>query len=138
MDWKEYPYIGHLSNQLSGLSYMPLVELELHGLTGTHRASALIDSGSEASMMDMEIAEALGIKIPEHLPITVSGVSGSKRGFSSPVSFKVEGFDDVFTFTVIFVSEPSFDIVLGQQDFFRNFDIEFLRNEGIFRLKRSV
>ncbi len=137
MVWKEYPYIGQMSRQFS-LSYRPLVEVELFGQAASHRSVALIDSGSEASLMDREIADVLGISAEGKPPVTVSGVSGEKQGFISPVSVRIEGFDELLTFNVIFIDEPSFDVIFGQQDFFRNFDVRFEHSRERFFLKSNT
>jgi hypothetical protein len=138
MKTQSYTYTPHVRTGSIDYSYRPLLEVEVGGPHQSRRFKALVDSGTDVTVMDSVIAELLGLATDDRTPATVSGVGQSQIGFIAPVSIKVERFPDkVFNFEVIFVESLSnnFDIILGQQDFFANFNVTFKRSQNIFFLE---
>ncbi len=139
MEVQSYPYTAQVRKGSIDYSYRPLIEVDVGGETESRRFKALVDSGTDVTVMDRVIAELLGITRSSHISATLSGVGESREGFIAPVSLKVDKFpDEIFNFDVIFVENLSnnFDIILGQQDFFRNFTVTFKRKENLFYLER--
>ena len=89
--------------------------------------------------MDRSIAILLDIDAEGAPRGQLSGLEEWKEGFIAPVSLRVDKFDDVFTFEVLFIEDlhRNFDIILGQQDFFRNFDVTFRKSKKLFYLQRA-
>ena len=116
----------------------PLVPIELSGNDVTKSFVALVDSGTDITMMDSEIAEVLGVDLTKARKVTTSGVGGQKPGFLGKVNIQVNGFNEIMTFTVVFVEKLSFDVIFGQDDFFRRFHIKFERDNEVFYLRPTL
>ena len=137
MEPQRYGYTAQTRHGQVGFVYRPFIDVEIGSETETRRFKALVDSGTEITVIDQAIAEVLDIdsKNCEHGELSALGVTS--KGFLAPVSLKVDKFDRVFNFTVLFIENLSenFDIILGQQDFFLNFDITFKKSENVFYLQ---
>ena len=96
---------------------------------------ALVDSGTDATMMDLEIANILEIDLGKSKKVTASGLGSTKPGFLAKLNIQVDQFDESMTFTVIFVEGLGFDAILGQDDFFRHFHVRFEREAKMFYLR---
>lgn len=97
---------------------------------------ALVDSGTDVTMMDLEIATILGMDLTNAKKGTAAGVGGTQHaGFLGKLNLQVEGFDEVLIFTAVFVENLGFDIILGQDDFFRRFHVRFERQAEAFYLQ---
>ena len=136
MAWKKYLYTPQVNRRGSvNFTYRPLVKIEVSGEYSTEKFMGLVDSGTDITMMDSEIAELLGIDRKVCKKATASGVGGEKQGFVGRVRIVVDGFDITLTATVLFVDDLSMDVILGQDDFFRRFHVRFERDEKFFYLK---
>jgi hypothetical protein len=65
---------------------------------------------------------------------TVSTFSGDKDAFLGPVTIAVPGFDEIIKTTVLFAEDAEFDMILGQDDFFRRFLVKFEKAKNKFYL----
>ena len=139
MEWRKYPYTGQFHKVGSAnFTYRPMLDVEVSGDKESMRLEGLVDSGTDITMMDAEIAKALGIDSASAKKGTASGVGGEKPGFLGKVRIKVPGFKKGMTTTVLFIEGLSFPVILGQDDFFRNFLVRFDRRKQVFHLKSSV
>lgn len=136
MDPVRYDYTIQYNRRSGSHTYRPLVDVLVGGPTTSRKFKALVDSGTEITVMDDSIAELLGISSEGCATGRLSGLDEWKEGFLAPVSLKIEGFDHVFNFTVLFTEDlnKNFDIILGQCDFFRNFNVIFKKVENAFYL----
>jgi Aspartyl protease len=135
MEPQKYKYTAQARRGSIDYSYRPLIEIEVGGEKKSRIFKALVDSGTDVTIMDSAIAELLGIDSKNRTSAQISGVGEAKDGFVAPVSLRVEKFPDrVYNFEVIFAENLSnnFEIILGQQDFFRNFDVMFKKSEDSF------
>ncbi len=138
-DIRSYGYTAQATRGTIEYTYRPLVDVEVGSVTQSGTFKALIDSGSEITILDTSIAELLGISSEGKREGKLSGIGEWRSGFIAPVSLKISRFPDkVFDFEVLFVEDvgENFDIILGQQDFFRNFNVTFKRQENLFYLER--
>ena len=138
MAWKEYPYVALYHKRAKQFFYRPLIDIRVSANTGPEVFSALIDSGSEITVMSAEIAQLVGIIPLNKSRVMVSGF-GDKEGFIGEVKIVVPEFSrTVITTNVVFVdgvsSDFPFDILLGQDDFFRRFLIRFEKHRNKFFL----
>ena len=132
MEPQRYRYTAQTRRGSIDYSYRPLIDVEIGGENKSRTFKALVDSGTDVTVMDKVIAELLGINSINRVTATLSGIGESKHGFIAPVSLRIDKFPDrVFNFKVIFVESLSnnFDIILGQQDFFHNFDVTFHKSK---------
>ena len=119
-------------------SYRPIVQIQVFAGTDTRIIPGLVDSGTEISMISAEIAESLRIDSRKCKKAIAGGVGGDKPAFVSKVTFVVEGFDKPITSNVLFVEDLLFPALLGQDDFFRNFDVRFEKRVNSFYLKAAA
>lgn len=119
-------------------SLRPLVQIEVSWKQSTKSFMALVDSGTDVTMMDMEIATILGITFPLAKKVEASGIGGVKPGLLNKVNIQIEGFEEIMTFGVVFVERLGFDVILGQDDFFRRFHVRFEREAKAFYLRSAL
>ncbi len=136
MESRSYGYTAQTRVGKIEFTYRPLIDVEVGGSEKRRTFKALIDSGSDITVMDKVIADLLEINEEGQDSAELSALGKITHGFLAPVSLQFEGFPDVFNFTVLFVENLSqnFDIILGQQDFFNNFDVTFKKSKNLFYL----
>jgi hypothetical protein len=114
--------------------YRPMLDVKISYGEKAERLEALIDSGTELTILDVELAERLGIVRDGRELATIYAFAGQKTAFLAPVSIAVPGFDEVIDTTVLFAEDPEFDMILGQDDFFRRFLVKFEKSKNKFYL----
>jgi hypothetical protein len=115
--------------------------VDVSGESGTETFTALIDSGTEVTIMSTQVAQLVGISASGKPKIKVLSFGDSKPGFIAQIRIIVPEFPkEVLTTDVIFSDSVSdgvpYDILLGQEDFFRRFLI-FLRSTKIGKKKAA-
>lgn len=139
MELQSYRYTAQVRRGNIDFSLRPLVDVEIGGRTQTRTFKALVDSGTDITVMDKSIATLLDISPDGRSTGSISGIEEWKPGFIAPVSLKVDKFpNDTFNFDVLFIQDLSrnFDVILGQLDFFQNFDVTFKKSQDTFYLQR--
>lgn len=119
----------------SGL-YFPIIPLQLSLKDKIVDTAALIDSGATISIMQVDIAEQLGIKLESGKEIFLGGVGGRIKGYIHDLSVGVAG--KKFVMPVVFSREylVSFNL-LGRSSFFENFAITFREKRKIVSLDKD-
>lgn len=85
--WYDYKPVGHGS----GIVYWPLIEFELIVPGKTPFVTiGLVDSGADRSLLDIGIANYLGLPINSN-PIEVQGVGGKSQAYDYPVTARFAG-----------------------------------------------
>jgi hypothetical protein len=141
METQGYGYTAHSNKNGTGYTYRPLVEVEVGHEEESATFKALIDSGTDITVMDTFIAEMLKINPEGCDKGKLSGLESWKDGFIAPVSLKIEHFGDItLNFDVLFIEDLSknFDIILGQHDFFNRFDVIFKKSKNQFYLEYLI
>lgn len=140
MESQSYGYTAQSSAKEIAYIYRPLINVLIGEEEDERSFMALVDSGTEVTAMDMSIAKVLGITSEGKQKGTLSALGTDTEGFISSVPLKFEKFDETFHFGVLFVEglSKNFDIILGQQDFFFNFDVTFKKAENGFYLTRHL
>ena len=136
---KRYGYTAQSQRGDHNYIYRPLVDVRLSSDSKSRTFKALVDSGTEITVMDQSIAALLDISSAEREHGILSGLESWKEGFIAPVSLEFEGFDEVFNFRVLFIEDlhRNFEIILGQQDFFNTFIVRFEKHRDLFFLDRA-
>lgn len=131
---KEYDYTGQLGFGNS-IIYRPLIEVNVSSGIGARGLSvlALIDSGTDGTLFNVEMAKALGIDISKCKRVKVGGI-GEREGFICNVKLTVPDFRLSMDIEVIFVDQLPFDGLLGQRHFFEKFRIKFEKDRNKFYL----
>lgn len=138
MESQSYSYTAQNIRGSINYTYRPLIDVEVGGEKESRTFKALVDSGTEITVMDKKIANLLQIRTENRVTGKLSGIGEWKEGFIAPVSLKIEKFSErTFNFEVLIIENLSdtFDIILGQQDFFLNFDVTFKKSKNSFLLQ---
>ena len=113
----------------------PMLELELFCGDKKLNAFGHIDSGADTTTLNIQYAEALGIKIDNTKKREILGIgNGRVTAFVSNLQFKIKGSDLVVEVPAWFVDSENVNILLGQEVFFDRFKIKFEKEQGIFEL----
>lgn len=135
---KWYPYLGTLGLGDSLIAYRPSLEIEICRDKIGIAQMAMVDSGSDATLMDVEIAEYLGINLADCPRVKLSGVTGAGDGFVADVEIHIEKIAESIPLQVVFVKELRTGILLGQKGFFEYFTVTFEKNKNRFGLERNT
>ena len=111
----------------------PMLPLTLRANERQHMAAALVDSGADVNVLPWSIGASLGLVWqPNKATIRVAGIA---QGAAMPVLLSVD-FGDVQGTTMAFAwcQTDSVPLVLGQTNFFMEFDICFFRSRGEFQI----
>lgn len=118
--------------------HRPLIQIELSNHDKSIPTSALVDSGTDTTMVDAEIASELGINLRLCTEIPVSGI-GKTKGRKCDVNLTLSQ-NGVALYikdmSVVFVENLPFGVLLGQKDFFNAVDIRFEKRNNRFFLKK--
>lgn len=134
MEWKEYRYTVS-GKSVDNLVARPLVPIQLANKTGSFPLLAMVDSGTDSSVFNAEIAEALHISANTCASVKLGGI-GDQIGFRCEVTLTVPDFDFSIEVPVIFAKGVHFDALLGQTHFFQHFLVRFEKHQDRFYLAR--
>ena len=113
---------------------LPLT-LRVNGLQ--QMATALVESGADVNVLPWSVGASLGfVWQPNKATIRVAGIS---QGAAMPVLLTAE-FGDIQGATLAFAwcQTDSVPLVLGQTNFFMEFDICFFRSRSEFQIVRKA
>ena len=112
-----------------------MVLIEVFGPSDSKKFDALLDSGADSSLFNLEIAQALNIDLSKAKPASFTGISGSIKGYRiDNLKIKVEGFAESIEIPTCFVDSPSVGVLLGQEGFFDLHRIKFEKDHDIFEI----
>jgi|SRR3989344_450334 len=113
----------------------PMIEIEVFGSDDSKTFDALIDSGADVSLFNLEIAEALGIDLTNAKSANFIGIAGNVDGYRvDKTKIKVNGFSNTVEIPACFVDSPSVGILLGQDGFFDLHRIKFEKDHDTFEI----
>jgi hypothetical protein len=138
MGWIKYKYDCKLVHNSPPrcVCLWPNIEVELSLKDKKIKVLALIDSGCTTTNVNAEIAQQLGIDITKCQKIPNTGIGGVKEGYLSELAIKVKDFGEEFRSKVILMEGLPYSVLLGQDNFFENFDIKFEKRNNTFELRR--
>jgi hypothetical protein len=120
--YKEFSYIQN----------HPLIEIVLIGPKERIKMLALLDSGADYSLFNLEVAERLGIRKETSEKIGLQGVVGEPFwGYLHKVPIQVE--DKVFNCKIVFSNVKT--TLLGRDNFFLPFLVTFNEKQQKVSLK---
>lgn len=94
---------------------------------------ALIDSGADRTLMNVEIAKALRIDLSKAKRSAVTGVTGQQEVFVMDVEIKPEYLEKV-KIPVSFIDSEFVGVLLGQEGFFDAHKIKFEKDHNVFEI----
>lgn len=113
----------------------PILQIEVFGADESKNFGALIDSGADISLFNIEIAEALGIPLSSAHERKFTGISGTIPGYLvEKVKIRIEGINDALMIPVCFVQSPTVGLLLGQEGFFDQCRIKFEKHHDTFEV----
>lgn len=133
--WKAFEY-SYLSNS-HNLGYRPYIRVHVDVGGNYLDIYAIIDSGSQDTIISLELAPLFQIDTDKPTG-TVAGVGGAgKPGYETDAILTFPDMDDVSIHSPVTFTDFPADMLLGQDVFFRNFDVLFRGREGIFSLRKN-
>jgi len=112
----------------------PIVDVELSGPKGKFKTIALIDSGADYSLFNIQIASAIGIELESCRKEGTMGIEGSgKEIFISEVKMKVEHLEPIKV-EAGFIDSRSVIGLIGQIGFFDLHRVKFERDHNAFEI----
>ena len=115
----------------------PMLELEFVGKGGSKtNAIGLIDSGADTTMLNIQYADFLGVKLDEKNTRNILGVgNGTVLVYVSTFRFKIKQIEDKeIEVPAWYVDSNNVDILLGQETFFEMFKIKFEKDHDTFEV----
>lgn len=113
----------------------PIVSIEVFGDKDSKNFDALIDSGADCSLFNIQVAEVLGIDLSNAKIVRFTGISGQIDGYRlEKIKIKVEGFNKFVKIPVCFVDSPTVGLLLGQEGFFDQHRIKFEKDHDTFEI----
>lgn len=115
----------------------PMLPLTLRANGLQHMATALVDSGADVNVLPWSIGAKLGL-MWEHNKATIR-VAGITQGAAMPVLLSAD-FGDVQGATLAFAwcQTDAVPLVLGQTNFFMEFDICFFKSRNEIQVVRKA
>ncbi len=136
----EFPYTCRVDKTISTCRCDdPLVPLILHFAGNKIKTDGLVDSGCSITHANADIARVLGV-ILENPPcmiiksIGISGKSEPVTGYLTTVEFQIEGQKNIFNGPILYVENLPYQVLLGQDNFFDQYNVHFKKSKGIFIL----
>ena len=112
----------------------PMLEIEVFGKTNG-KFLALIDSGADCSLFNIQIAQALGIDLSKAKRINLTGISGTINGYClDSLKIKIDGIDKTIGIPVCFIDSDTVGLLLGQSGFFDKCRIKFEKDHDAFEI----
>lgn len=113
----------------------PIVSIEVFGSNDSKKFGALLDSGADCSLFNVEIADVLKIDLSNAKPVKFTGISGHIDGFRlEKVKIKVDCITDPIEIPVCFVNSPTVSLLLGEEGFFDLHRIKFEKDHDTFEI----
>lgn len=131
----KYPYLGEspLNTQRKTIK-RPVVMVEFFGKKGSKKLLALVDSGADISLLNIGVAELLGIDLSKAVRGRTIGISGGQETWLSTIEIQVENQEERITIPVQFIDSPHVDALLGQEGFFDHYRIKFEKDHDTFEI----
>ena len=133
----KYPYSAQLKNiTTSKLIKKPLLGIEIFGTQDKkQKFIALVDSGADCSLFNIQIAELLDIDLSKGESVPMTGISGTIKAIRiEEVPITIEGTSDTIKIPACFVDSPTVGALLGQEGFFDQNRIKFEKDHDTFEI----
>lgn len=113
----------------------PIIPIKIFGPKGSVTIDALIDSGADRSLFNIEIASEIGLDLKRCPVEKFSGIEAGvllARIYKIPV--QILGMDEKIEIPVGFTESKGVVAILGQEGFFDAYRVKFERNRGIIEI----
>ena len=114
------------------MPYLPLM-LERNGVL--NEALALVDTGASVNVLPYHIGIELGAIWEEQTtPLTLNGNLANYEARGLLLKAKIANFSPV-SLAFAWTKQENIPVILGQINFFAEFDVCFFRSQGFFEIK---
>jgi len=119
--------------------YRPYLKVHLRASGEEIPVFALVDSGSQVTMLHISLARELKINLAQCKKVKVGGVGGDGRiGYESEVELVFPDFPGTHLLSPVVFAECQAEALLGQLNFFSNFKVLFEGHVSVFKLNPIV
>ena len=119
----------------SELAYLPIT---ISTANGSIELEGMLDSGSTVNVLPYPVGLALGFSWDQQtIPIALTGSLSRLPAYGVIVTGKVASFPSV-ELAFAWTQEPNVPLILGQINFFMEFDVCFFRSQSAFEIKPKV
>jgi hypothetical protein len=132
LKWKEYDYTVQLGPGNSWV-YRPVIEVDIQSGQRRVPVLAMLDSGTDGTVLDASVAERLGIDYRQCQKVKLGGI-GSVEGFLSTIELTVSDMKVKMDIPVVFAKDLPMEGLLGQRHFFQRFKVRFEKDINKFYL----
>ena len=136
MNWKEYDYTAQWGPG-DHITFRPILEVRVSKSTESIPTLALVDSGTDGTLFNAEIARSLKVDLNKCQRIKIGGI-GEREGHICKITLFIPDFRVSMDIPVVFVEDPPFDGLLGQMHFFERFRVRFEKDQKKFYIKDSA
>ena len=113
----------------------PYIQIKLTGLKDYRIGYALIDSGADRCLFNIEIAEKIGLDLTEAPEEIFGGIEGGKLIVKlHKIKIQIVGMSEEIEVIAGFVKSSGVTAILGQEGFFDRFRIKFERDHGVVEI----
>ncbi|KKR79863.1 MAG: hypothetical protein UU24_C0001G0022 [Candidatus Nomurabacteria bacterium GW2011_GWA2_40_9] len=130
----KYSYLTSFNPRTGQHFRRPIVDVEIFGPTGNFSTIALLDSGADNCLFNIEYAKEIGIDLNKCTKTSTTGVEGDRTDvYLTEIYIQVK-FLDKIKIEVGFIDSRSVNGLLGQIGFFDLNRIKFERDHGTFEI----
>ena len=131
----QYKYTDYLPGATGKLIRRPMIEITIFGPKGTHKELALLDSGSDQTLLSMEVANFLEIDLSNARIGSTRGIVGGGTE-TKTVTLEIQAeYLNKIKIPVGFMETKNFNALLGQDGFFDLHKIKFERDHKVFEIQ---
>lgn len=115
---------------------MPLVDIHLSHNTTTITVSAVVDSGAALNILPYDIGLSLNLDWNNQTyPLDMGGVLAGTEAYAILLQAKIEPFSSL-DLAFAWINKPSSEVrlLLGQVNFFQEFDVHFYGHQKAFEI----
>jgi len=119
---------------------MPLIDIQLSNGSTSLVVSALVDSGAALNILPFDVGVALGLVWEDQtFPIDLGGVLTGSQAYAVLLEGQIVNMQPV-RLAFAWVDRPSSEVrlLLGQVNFFQEFDIHFYGNQQLFGIESKL
>ncbi|MBI4118761.1 MAG: hypothetical protein HY452_00680 [Parcubacteria group bacterium] len=130
----KYEYTTYLPTGNNKFIKRSMIEIEIYGPNGSkHKQLALVDSGADRSLFNIEIAHVLQIDLSHGKRSGITGITGEAEEIVTEIEIQPK-FLKKIKIPVGFIDSPYVGVLLGQDGFFDQHRIKFEKDHHIFEI----
>lgn len=115
---------------------IPLINIQLSYNTASVNVPAVVDSGATLNIMPYDIGMALNLNWDNQtFPLDLGGILTGTQAYAVLLQAKIESFPS-FKLAFAWINKPSTEVrvLLGQVNFFQEFDVHFYGRQKTFEI----